>query len=74
MKDTQTIVRVVWLNVNGCYAVRFGEQLLSIGGKMLFAYKWQLEDALEDVDLECRDFEGDGVISTKCVPYAPRHK
>ena len=74
MKRVDSEIRVIWLNVNGCYAVTFGDQLLPIGGQTLFAYKWQLEDALEVCELECRDFEGDGRIYTKCVPYTPRSR
>jgi len=74
MQEKQGAVRIVWLKVNGSYAVMFGDQLLPINGRILFGYKWQLLDALEDVGLECRDFEGNGIIETPCIPYTPKYK
>lgn len=58
-------VRIVWLNANGCYAVAYGDQLLSMNGQTLFQYKWQLEKALDVVDLVCLDFEGNGIVTVK---------
>ena len=63
MIANNTPVQVIWLNANGCYAVTFSEQLLSINGQTLFQYKWQLEEALHAVDLVCLDFEGTGTIT-----------
>ncbi len=65
MIANNTPVQVIWLNANGCYAVTFSEQLLSINGKTLFQYKWHLEDALRAVGLVCLDFEGEGIVTIK---------
>ena len=67
MKTSKVEIHVIWLDINGCYAVAFGDQLLPINGRVLFAYKWQLEEALEAVSLICVDFEGSGIIIAKQV-------
>jgi len=60
-----TTLCVQWLNANGAYVVTFGEQLIPIGGKFLFNYRKDLEDALDKAGLCVRDFEGKGIVFCK---------